>query len=293
MKTMKYFIYSAFLSSAVLLTACASATDPAEAYKGESDQQIYRGGEDALRDKNYGEAIKRYEALDVQYPYGQHAEIAQLHIIYAYYMNSDYLAAEAAADRFVHAHPTNPHVDYAYFMRGLANYYQNMGVFERLFSIDFATRDLSQLKKSFNDFAELVNRFPDSRYAPAAHQYMIYLRNVLANHQLEVAQYYYGRQAYVAAANRASLVVRYYQGAPAIPQALLMMAKAYHQLHQTQLENQTILVLAYNFPNSAYLAEARGDASVKSTVMEVPVQRLSPLPKPVEVKPPVSTRRLE
>lgn len=293
MKTTKYFIYSAFVSSAVLLTACAGSTDPSEAYKGETGSQIYHAGEEALRDKNYGEAIKRFEALDVQYPYEKNTETAQLHIIYAYYMNSDYVAAEAASDRFIHAHPTNAHVDYAYLMRGLANYYQNMGVFERLFTVDFSTRDLSQLKKSFNDFAEIVKQFPNSHYAPAAHQYMIYLRNVLANHQLEVAQYYYSHQAYVAAANRASLVVQYYEGAPAIPQALLMMAKSYHQLHQKQLEDQAIQVLAYNFPHSKYLAEAQSDEVTKSSVMEVPVQRLSPLPKPVAVKPPVAKRRLE
>src|SRR5579863_8727848 len=149
--------------SCALLAACSTTKDPAEAYKDESAAQIYQRGENALRDRSYSEAIKRFEALEVQYPYGRDTETAELHIIYAYYMSSDYASAESAADRFIHAHPTDLHVDYAYYMRGLSNYYQNMGLFERIFATDLATRDLTQIKKSFNDFATIVNRFPNSR----------------------------------------------------------------------------------------------------------------------------------
>jgi outer membrane protein assembly factor BamD len=259
------FFCSVVIVLGMLLTACSTtATDPSEAYKGESGEQIFQKGEEALRDRNTSEAIKRFEALDVQYPFGRNAEIAQLHIIYAYYMNSDYASAEAAADRFIHSHPANPHVDYAYFMRGLANYYQNMGVFERLFAVDFATRDLTQVKKSFNDFSDLVRLYPNSNYAPAAHQYMVYLRNVLANHQLGVAKYYYERHAYVAAVNRASLAVRHYQGSPAVPQGLVMMARSYRKLQLQVPESQVMQVLEYNYPDSVYVKEAAGEKDVPS-----------------------------
>jgi len=253
---MQKHLQKCILLLSLLATACSTTTDPSEAYKGQSASQIFTKGEKALHNRNYGEAIKRFEALDVQYPYGPDTEESQLHIIYAYYKNNDYLSAEAAADRFIHAHPANPHVDYAYFMRGLSNYYQNMGVFERLFAVDFATRDLTQIKKSFVDFSSLAKQYPNSYYAPAAHQYTIYLRNVLANHQLEVAQYYYDRGAYVAAANRASLVVQHYQGAPAVPLALKMMAQSYHQLHRFELEKEVNTVLGYNYVESASLKTA-------------------------------------
>ncbi|EKD54831.1 MAG: hypothetical protein ACD_60C00041G0022 [uncultured bacterium] len=243
-----------FLSA--LLTACSTTTDPAEAYKGESAAHIFQQGEIALHKGNYQEAIKRYEALDVQYPYEQNTELAQLHIIYAYYMNNDYASAEAAADRFVQAHPTNPHIDYAYYMRGLADYYQNLGVFERLFAVDLSTRDLSQIKKSYGDFAQIVKSYPNSAYAPAAHQYMVYLRNILADHELEVAEYYYSREAYVASADRANLVVRHFEGAPAVPKALVVMIKSYRALHLTQNEQEALRVLQYNYPNSVYMQQA-------------------------------------
>lgn len=250
MNKIKQFLIILMTMWLFMLVGCAStSSDPADAYKNESAEHIFQAGEKALRDRNYREAIKRFEALDIQYPFGHNTEVSQLQIIYAYYKTGDYALAEAAADRFIHAHPTNPYVDYAYYMRGLSNYFQNLGIFERIFAVDLATRDLVQIKKSYDDFAELVRRFPNSKYAPAAHQYMIYLRNVLADHELQVAQYYFGRGAYIAAANRASLVVRHYQGAPVVPDALVIMAKSYRALHLNQNEQDVMAVLQYNYPN--------------------------------------------
>lgn len=232
-----------------LLSGCASTTDPADLYKGETAEKIFQKGEAALRDKSYQESIKRFEALNVQYPYDKNSEMAQLHIIYAYYMTSDYASAESAADRFIHAYPVSHHIDYAYYLRGLSNYYQNLGVYERLFNIDLSTRDLAQIKKSWEDFAIIVYQFPKSRYASAAHQYMIYLRNLVARHELEVAKFYYKRGAYVAAVNRANDVIRYYQGAPTVPDALVIMVKSYRAMHLNESAESTLRILKYNYPN--------------------------------------------
>ena len=112
MKTMlKAIAFTAVLSG--LLAGCASSNDPSELYKGESQGEIYKKGKDALEDRSYSEAIKRFEALDVQYPYGADTELAQLYLIYAYYKKEDYALASAQAERFVRIHPANPHVDYA------------------------------------------------------------------------------------------------------------------------------------------------------------------------------------
>lgn len=257
MNNSKRYLLIAAAALAMLLNACSTVTDPSEAYKDETAHEIFMNGEKALRNRSYQQAIKRFEALDVQYPFGHETEVAQLHLIYAYYMTDDYASAESAADRYIHAHPTSEHIDYAYMMRGLSNYYQNLGIFEHFFAVDLATRDLTQIKKSYNDFAMLVRNYPHSQYAPAAHQYMIYLRNTLANHELQVAQYYYSRGAYVAAANRATLVVRHYQGAPAMPKALVIMAKSYRALGLTKNQQEAQQVLEYNYPNSSYVKEAQ------------------------------------
>jgi len=254
MKQIKQITLFMLVAVFTILTAgCASTQEPADAYPNDSYEEIFQKGEKAMRKKNYSEAIKRFEAINTQYPFAKYTEIAQLHLVYAYYMSDDYAMAEASADHFIHSHPINPHVDYAYYMRGLSNYFQNMGVFERFFAVDLATRDLTQIKKSYEDFRDLYQKYPNSKYAPAAHQYMVYLRNVIANHELQVANFYYKRGAYVASANRANNVVRHYQGAPAVKEALTVMAQSYRKLNQRRDEHDTLKVIAYNYPDAEIL----------------------------------------
>jgi len=252
-------IFCLFFAS-FILSACSTTTnDPADMYKGESSQGIYQKGKAALINKDYSEAIKRFEAMDAQYPYDPNTQNGDLYLIYAYYKKDEYILASSAADRFIRMHPTHPHVDYAYFMRGLSNFYQNLGVFERIIAIDLSKRDLTQIQKAFIDFNELVVRFPSSRYTPTAHQYMIYLRNTIAKHEFDVAKFYYNRQAYLAAANRASIVVTQFQGSPSVPDAMILMVKAYRHLHLTKLEEDTMRVLKYNYPEIVVDYDGRYD----------------------------------
>lgn len=229
------------------LASCASSTDPADAFKGESAHQIYKEGKVALQNSSYSDAIKHFEALDVQYPYGEETERAQLYLIYAYYKKEDYSLAIAEADHYIRLHPSSPHIDYAYYMRGVSNYYQNVGPLERIMNIDKATRDLSQIQKSYNDFNTLATQYPASAYTPAAYQYMVFLRNVLADYELHIGEFYYERGAYVASANRASWLVAHYQGAPQVINGLIMMAKSYNKLGLDKLRDDTVRVIDYNY----------------------------------------------
>jgi len=251
----------ALLIISLVLTSCASTVEPSEAYQNQNAEQIFNEGEENLRDKNYSETIKHFEALEIQYPLAPHIERAQLHIIYAYYMKEEYPLAISAADRFMRLHPASPHVPYALYIQGLSNYYQNLGILERTFKIDLAKRDLTSLQKAFGDFSDLVARYPSSPYTPSAHQYMVYLRNLFADHELQVADYYYRRQAYVAAANRAADVVRYYEGASAVPEALVIMVKSYRKLKSTEQADDTLAVLQHNYPDSTYVRDATAKES--------------------------------
>lgn len=231
----------------IMLAGCASSTDPSDAYKGETPEHIYQKGKEALKDKSYGEAIKRFEALDIQYPFTPETEQAQLYLVYAYYMKEEYLMSASAADRFIRLHPANPHIDYVYYMHGLADFYQNMGVLERIFAVDLATRDLTQIQKSYISFYDVVTRYPNSRYAPSSYQYLVYLRNMMADHELQTAKYYYSRKAYIAAVERASNVVTHFQGAPATKSSLVLMVDAYHELGENKLAEDAQKVIDYNY----------------------------------------------
>lgn len=233
----------------LLLSGCASHKGKGE---GQTGKQIYQQAKQ-LDASNYDLAIKNLQLLEARFPFGPYAEQAQLELIYAHYQNYENDAAIEAANRFIRLHPQHPNVDYAYYMRGLANFTQGKGLFERFVPTDLTERDPGTARKAFSDFAELLRRFPASDYAADARARMIYLRNLLARHEINVANYYFERRAFLAAANRGRYVVENFPRTPAVPDALAIMVQAYLLLDMNQLADDTLAVLRKNYPNDPNL----------------------------------------
>jgi outer membrane protein assembly factor BamD len=221
--------------------------------RGWSANKLYTEAKSELGDGNYEKAIKLYEKLESRYPYGRYAQQAQLEIAYAYYKDKDVASATAAADRFIKLHPNHPSVDYAYYLRGLASFNDDLGLFGSYTGQDLTERDPKASREAFQAFKDLVTRFPDSKYTPDSIQRMNYLVNALASHEVHVARYYMKRSAFVAAANRAQYALKNYPQAPANEEGLLILVQAYDKLGMTDLRDDAERVLKTNFPKSKYL----------------------------------------
>lgn len=214
--------------SLLCLSSCKKSGDEDDngPYKGMTAKQLFTHSEKAIHKKQYVSAVKQLEALESMYPFSDYAEAAQKALIYAYYENEDYASAAATAERFIHLYPRARHVDYAWYMKGLANFQQVRGVLANLLPIDESWRDSGTQTQAFADFSALVQRFPDSRYKPDALQRMIYLRNVFAKRELNTANYYFERKMYVAAAERAGYLVKNYPQADSAKPGLALLYRA-------------------------------------------------------------------
>lgn len=218
-------------------------------------QRLYSEAKAAMDGGDFETAIDYYEKLESRFPFGRFAEQAQIDVAYAYWKDEENASAIAAAERFIKLHPRHPNVDYAYYLKGLVNFEQGKTFLDRIIPRDMSQRDPGAARQAFDDFSELTRRFPQSKYAEDARQRMLYLKNLLAEHEVHVADYYMRRGAYVAAANRARYVVENYQGAPAVPDALVIMAKAYKLMDLDDLSADALRVLALNYPNHPGIAE--------------------------------------
>ncbi len=243
----------AFLVMLGLLAGCGLLPEQIDETRNWSAQRLYTTAKDALNDGNYERAIKLFESLEARYPFGPYAQQAQLEVAYAYYKDNEPASAIAAAERFIKLYPNHPHVDYAYYLRGLANFVEDRSLLAGLGDQDMSDRDPKAAREAFDAFQQLVNRFPDSRYTPDAVARMQYLVNALAAHEVHVARYYFKRGAFVASANRARHVLEHYPQAPALEEALAIMARSYDRLGLTDLRDDALRVLRLNFPGSPYL----------------------------------------
>ncbi len=251
---MRSFVrFTAVFAMALLISACASNKQeevlPEESY--------YEKAREAMNSGNFNEAEQNLDFLETYYPFGRYAEQAQLDLIYARYQNLDLEGARAAADRFLRLNPQSEHADYALYMRGVASYNLDVGLAARYFPTDVSARDPGEQRQAFRDFSELLNRYPASEYAADARQRMIAIRNRLAELEVHAARYYIKREAYVAANNRARFVVENYSTSPAVEEALIILAETYQAMDLSKAANDTIAMLAANFPDSDAFDENR------------------------------------
>jgi outer membrane protein assembly factor BamD len=237
----------ALLLAALCLGALALTGCTHRKLQQSSPQALYERAKHDLDTYNYNAAIKTYEQLTAVYPFAAQAHQAQLDLIYAYYRAGETDSAIDACNTFIRENPTHPRIDYAYYMKGLVNFEKQPNAVERLFHVDLSKRPPTTARKSFAAFRTVVQEFPKSAYAHDARQRMIYLRDRLAAHDVDIARYYLKRGAYVGAVRRAKLVVEDYEGAPATKEALAIMIISYDRLGMKALAAQARRVYAANF----------------------------------------------
>ena len=246
MKTLTRFL---IVPVVISILGCGFGNKDEEDESDANEQLLYEEAQQAIRSANYATAVEQLELLESHFPFGVYAEQAKLDSIFSYFMQSDFESARIAADGFIEAHPQHQNVDYAYYLKGLASYESNRTFFDRFLGSPEYTRDVSSARRSFAEFKEFLELFPNSLYAKDAQYRMIHLRNIIAEAELNIAVFYLSRDAYVAALNRATTVVEELPFANVIPNALAIMVEANYKLGLEDAADDALRILRLNFPD--------------------------------------------
>jgi outer membrane protein assembly factor BamD len=243
------------------LSACGLLPSKSDDSKNVSASKLYADAREEMDGAHYEAAIKLFEKLESNYPFGTYAAQAQMEIAYAHYKAQDQAEALASVERFIKLHPNHPNVDYMYYLRGLVNFNDQIGFMSFIYAQDPTERDPKATREAFAAFKELVDKFPNSKYAPDSIQRMNYLINAMASYEVHVANFYYRRGAYLAALNRAQGAVTDYADSPSREEALFIMIRAYDKLGMFDLRDDTQRIFQKNYPNSHFLGgKGDGDA---------------------------------
>ena len=240
------------LATVTLLTAGCSST-PVDKTATMSPNRIYSEAKEELAASQWERAIPLLEKLEARAAGTPLAQQAQLDKAYAQYKSAESAQALATLDRFMRLHPVSPAMDYAIYLKGVINFNDDLGLFAKFTRQDLTERDQKASKESFEAFKELVDRFPDSRYASDARLRMNYIVGALAQYEVHVARYYYKRGAYLAAVNRAQVAISDYREVAAVEEALYILYRSYEALGMAQLRDDAKRVLEKNYPRSDFL----------------------------------------
>ncbi|MFZ9035479.1 MAG: outer membrane protein assembly factor BamD [Francisellaceae bacterium] len=245
--------YFLLATSVGLLAGCSTTDTKTLPYQGDSEAYIYAMGHKEVKDEDYYDAINTLRSLNAQYPFGKYTELGNLDLIYAYYQDNQAAMALGLAKQFIKAYPNSKHLGYVYYMMGVINYDNGRGFLQRYLPYDMAQHDPSSYAEAYGDFKKAVILNPKASYVEDADRRMVYINNMIGQYQYNIAKFYFDRGAYVAAINRANIVLKNYPQSNAIEDALVLLMQSYDILKMTDDSNQMMAVLKENYPDNAYL----------------------------------------
>jgi len=248
-----FYLLLLSLAALFILAGCAGSEGQKDDTDIWSESKLYSEATDKLNDADFAKCGKYFDKLEARFPFGPYSQQAQINAAYCYWKAQEQTQALVAIDRFIKLHQGSPNLDYAYYLKGLITFNDDLGWLGKFTGQDLSERDPKAAKEAFESFKVVVERFPNSKYAPDALDRMRYIVNSLAEADVIVARFYYQRGAYLAAANRAQLVIRDYDRAPAVEEALYLLYKSYEKLGMADLSNDTARVFKLNFPDSQML----------------------------------------
>lgn len=250
---MKNFFSQRFLFTAVIslgliasLSGCASSDDKDKAADGQIPvETLYNTAARTLDQGEFKKAAEQFDEVDRQYPYSEWATRAQLMSGYAAYKNLKYDEAVIALDRFIELHPSDENTPYAYYLKALCFYEQ----------ISDVRRDQKMTELALDSLQQVVQRFPDSKYAKDALLKIDLTKDHLAGKEMEIGRYYLERRQFQAAINRFEKVVEQYQTTTHVPEALHRLVEAYLSLGILDEAQKSAAILGHNYPDTSWYKE--------------------------------------
>jgi len=243
------------LLAIMLIAGCGTVKPERDETAGWSADRLYQDAKAEMQSGNWEQARSRLETVEARYPFGSYAQQALIDQAYVNWKDDEPEQALAAIDRFERQYPNHPGTDYMLYLKGLITFTPPSAAFSKFTRQDPSERDPKGLRESYASFNELIQRYPNSRYAADARQRLTWLVSTIAENEVHVAQYYYERGAYVAAVNRAKTVITDFKGVPIAEKALYIMYLSYDKLGLQDLRDDTKRVLDQNYPNSKYYTQ--------------------------------------
>lgn len=211
------------LLSGTILIGCSSKDEFADV----PTQELYNQGQSYLQEEDYTNAIRYLEATESRNRQGAYGEPVQLGLIYANYKVGEYYKAIEHAERYARMFPQSASMDYVYYLAALSNARLSDNFMQDLFRVNNSSRAINMVRNAYGSFQTLARNYPQSQYAAEAQQWMVYLKNRMAEHDLNITKFYMKREAYVAAANRVQEMIAIYPETQATQEALPLLKEAF------------------------------------------------------------------
>lgn len=211
-------------------------------------EALYQDAEESFTDSRYLGAIEKYRDLKNRFPYSSRAIDAELRIADAYFEQESFIEAASGYEIFQELHPSHPKSDYVQYKTGLSYYNQVPSS---------SARDLSAGHKTLDVFFRFLQKYPNSEYAAKAKECISDARKKLAEHDNDVANFYFQKQHYLSASYRYAALLREFPGSSYEEESLFRLGQSYSYIRMIENAMDALRQLLQKFPKSAHATEAQ------------------------------------
>ena len=224
------------------IISCSEKEDVINKELTETPEQLYAIAKLDLDKELYEEAKLKFENINFKFPLSNEGIQSLLMIAFIEYAQLNYDEAIYKFDRVIKKYPSHKNIDYAYYMRAMCYFEQ----------IKHESLDGTNNQEALESFNQIINRFPESKYARDSQQKIIFVKENIAAKHMDIALFYLNQKKYLAALNRYNIVINEYSQSKFTPEALYREVEIYYTLGMVDDANKTSAVIGYNYPKSKW-----------------------------------------
>jgi len=211
-----------------------------------SDIELYKSAMNHLKKKEFDEAVETFTELEIQHPYSKWATKGQLMAGFAHYKANEYEEAILTLSKFIELNPTHKSIPYAMYLKAYSYY-------ERMPDVNL---DQKLSDRAVEEFSELINKYPNSKYAKKSISHLTSLKNHLASREVKIAKFYQSQGYFLASIKRYKSVLREYKKSTHIPESIFRLIECYISLGLVKQSFYFYKILEYNFPKTEWAEES-------------------------------------
>ncbi len=234
---------------------CGAAQSTATLTYGESARRDYERALRAFNDHDCLTAEPLFNNIVREYSYSRYAALAELRAADCELQQAHYTEAIRRYRAFIRARPTHAEIDYANFQIASAYYRQIPQDF--FLSPPREERDQAPTRSSLRILQRFLRDFPDSEHVHDAEVMQTAILQLLARHELYVADFYLMRDRPRATIGRLERLLEDYEGSGLEPAALLLMGRTYLHMSEQAHARRAFEELSEAYPDSGVAVQAR------------------------------------
>ena len=224
------------------IISCSEKEDIINKELTETPEQLYAIAKLDLDKELYEEAKLKFENINFKFPLSNEGIQSLIMIAFIEYAQLNYDEAIYKFDRIIKKYPSHKNIDYAYYMRAMCYFEQ----------IKHEALDGKNNQEAMENFNQIINRFPESKYARDSQQKIIFVKENIAAKHMDIALFYLNQKKYLAALNRYNIVINEYSQSKFTPEALYREVEIYYTLGMMDDAKKTSAVIGYNYPKSKW-----------------------------------------